>query len=242
MSEAMSVEPGSRELDRPATPGTVVPCPLKSGAQIAVGRCVEWQDENGCHCQFALFSLGLVKKLVEGETITGDSKPGSELRIAAREADRDARLAKIRDLTARAKEIETARPPPIPKVTPAEPPGMEMIVLKLDDADDVQFRGAFRKLGGNYSALAKHFYSSVYHVKRRIKSLGLTVSAPARTLGDVAKKHTEEKHVEESSAPNGADLDVVQALETRRQRYFAEATRIGTEIARIDKALAALRD
>lgn len=239
----MSVEPGSRELDRPATPGTVVPCPLKNGAQIAVGRCVEWQDENGCHCEFALVSLGLVKELVEAETIfTGDSKPGAELRIAALEADRDARLAKIRDLTARAKEIETARPPPIPKATPAEPPGMEMTVLKLDDADDVQFRGAFQKLSGNYSALAKHFYSSVYHVKRRIKSLGLTVSAPARTLGDVAKKHTEEKPVEENSAPNGTDLDVVQALETRRQRYFAEATRIGTEIARIDKALAALRE
>lgn len=96
-------EPGTRELDRGAPPGTVVPCPLKAGAMIGVGRCVEWQRDNGCNCEHALVSLRRVEELLaEKRSATSESAEDEEARVE--------RLDEVRGLIARAEQIEKERP------------------------------------------------------------------------------------------------------------------------------------
>lgn len=49
-------------------PGSIVFCPMKRGEQIAVGRCVEWQSQNGCSCKnsdFARAEVVLLKSMPE---------------------------------------------------------------------------------------------------------------------------------------------------------------------------------
>lgn len=110
MSEIASADHTNNPAAAP-TPGTVVPCPLKR-SQIAVGRCVEYQQENGCHCEHALTSLRLVRRHLELDDSHG---AGDAIRRAEK-------LDEIRELTARAEQIEAARPPKSIEEKPAPPP------------------------------------------------------------------------------------------------------------------------
>lgn len=94
-------EVGTRELAFAATPGSSVPCPLKGGAQIAPGRCVEWQVENACHCEFALVSLRHVEEALKD--------PIREI-IAEAKAQRLKQLDEVRELIARAEKLEREKP------------------------------------------------------------------------------------------------------------------------------------
>lgn len=95
------MEAGTRELAFAATPGSSVPCPLKGGAQIAHGRCVEWQRDNGCHCEYALVSLRR-----EHDHLYGS--PRQELPADA--AARHEKLEEVEGLIKRAEALEAARP------------------------------------------------------------------------------------------------------------------------------------
>lgn len=111
LSEIASADHTNNPAAAP-TPGTVVPCPLKR-SQIAVGRCVEYQQENGCHCEHALTSLRFVRRKLDED----DSS-----REAGFQERRAEKLDEIRELTARAEQIEAARPPKSIEKKPAPPP------------------------------------------------------------------------------------------------------------------------
>jgi hypothetical protein len=115
-------EPGTRELDRAAfatISGSFVPCPLKAGAQIAAGRCVEWQQENGCHCEHALPSLRRVEKHLTDEPAR-KAGPGDAM-LAVVEERRLEQLDGVRTLIERAEQMEKARPVVVAKA-PVPPP------------------------------------------------------------------------------------------------------------------------
>jgi hypothetical protein len=104
-------EPGTRDLAGGPAPGSAVPCPLKGGAQIAHGRCVEWQRDNGCHCEFALVSLRRVDELLHlGPVAPTNTERGQMARGAHPEDDRQERLDEVRGLIARAMQMEKTRP------------------------------------------------------------------------------------------------------------------------------------
>lgn len=100
-------EPGTRELDRAASPGSSVACPLKGGAQIGNGRCVEWQRDNGCHCGNALVALRRVEEHLVQEPLRDGGKVDN---IVAVKVERIQQLEQVRGLIARAEQIEKARP------------------------------------------------------------------------------------------------------------------------------------
>jgi hypothetical protein len=110
----IDVSPGSRELDRASAPGTDVPCPLKRGERIAMGRCVEWQLANGCHCEHALVAIRRVEMVLSEEPArvakhTLGQRHGA-IKLADVERQREEQLEALRGLHARAKEIEKQRP------------------------------------------------------------------------------------------------------------------------------------
>jgi hypothetical protein len=99
-------EVGTRELAFAATPGSSVPCALKGGAQIAPGRCVEWQVENDCHCEFALVSLRHVEEALKAPI----REAGPVETIAEAKAQRLKQLDEVRGLIARAEKLEREKP------------------------------------------------------------------------------------------------------------------------------------
>jgi hypothetical protein len=94
-------EPNTRELAFAPTPGSMVSCPVKDGAQIGAGRCVEWQRDNGCHCDNALVSLRVVEEALQGRS---HQEPEDDAR------ERIERLDDVRRLIVRAEQIEKQRP------------------------------------------------------------------------------------------------------------------------------------
>lgn len=111
-----------------------------------------------------------------------------------------------------------------PKETPA-PSAKEKPMAELTEINDSEFKKAHRDLGGNFSALALRFGTSVYHVKKRVTAMGLDQATPPAP----------------AAAAPASDDPVVSLLEEQRKHHELRAQDHQAQISRIDKALAALR-
>jgi hypothetical protein len=241
---------GDRELDRAPEPGTVVPCPLKQGARIGVGRCVEWQRDNGCHCEHALVALSATKKHLEHPHQSTESEDAA--------AERAEQLDAVRELIRRAEQLERVRPKPEPPVPRFDPRGLpegglrrqvipkqqqlatpakERDVASLTDRTCEWKEGpCSERLGNqNKSGLCNRHNSVLYMRKRAAEERG---EEPPRAKpagnGHAKRTVTARKPKPPPSAPAVLD-DVASLLQRQRDHYAAQ-------LARIDRAIAALRD
>jgi hypothetical protein len=105
------MEKGDRDLHTLPDPTSTVPCPLREQQHIAMGRCVEYQRDAGCHCEHALGALRRTEKFLI------DPRGPQSAYDATAQADQ---LDGVRALIERAVQIEKARPahPPGPMSTP----------------------------------------------------------------------------------------------------------------------------
>src|SRR5882762_10054425 len=104
----------SRDLSGNIFAPSMVACPLKNRQEIGMGRCVENQRENGCHCEHALPSLRRIK---EHLAQPGNRQAGT---FEQDERGRAEALDEIAGLMERAEHIEKDRPPELKPPTLAE--------------------------------------------------------------------------------------------------------------------------
>lgn len=213
MSEAM---PGTREMHCAPSPGSSVACPLKGGAQIGNGRCVEWQRDNGCHCENALVALrGEEERLLAYP----DPVPREDQRNKGVPSARaiwqqqQQQLQEVRQLIARAEQIEKSRPVP-------EPAEEETVSHLTERTCGWKESPCSEKLGeSNKSGLCNPHNSVMYARKKAAEKKGATAThAP--------KPRKANKERQRMRSPEPASGDVVGILRSRLAHHEEQAAKI----------------
>jgi hypothetical protein len=206
---------GTRELDRASTPGTDVPCLLKQGARIAVGRCVEWQTENDCYCPQALVAIGRMQELLEEPPRVAKRASGPRLVSSLEEAEvlRAGQRDTLVLLQLRAERIESQR-----SAAPTEEP-MPHVMAKCgwtESPCEEEIRANTNKTG----LCGKH--SNI----KRMREKYLAEKDAKPTNGEPAIPPAKERETRSRASPAPQSGDVVSLLEAKREQLRAELGKV----------------